>query len=239
MEVVPVDKTVVDSVEKEISEAEVSDFKNLHRLSSEDASKRDVDDFVQYNPMEKFDGEQECVQPVRPESMSDHDGRESIDNSVLPKRKPGRPKTIESVEKQFPKIPKKRGRPKRILSDVPLKSLSELLRTDHKAPARPIGKQGKHELSRVLKSRMKTDIETVGTGVLTRAQRKKLVGLFLRDTGSGNDVENIFVTKDDVKLKECKDGPKFNEPKKKEWQAWQDNQSFGWVKDEGQARVKC
>ena len=239
MEVIPVDEKVVESVEKEIGVTEVPDFKNLHRLTSEDAFKRDVDDFARYDPMEKFDGEEECEQPVRPESISDREDTDKKEDPSLPKRKPGRPKASESVGKQVPKLPKKRGRPKRGLSDVPLKSLSELLRTDQKIPARPIGKQGKHELSRVLKSRMNTDIESVGAGVLTRAQRKKLVGLFLRDTGTDNDIANIFVTKDDVKLKECKDSPEFDEPKKKEWQAWQDNRSFVWVKDEGQARVKC
>ena len=66
---------------------------------------------------------------------------------------------------------------------------------------------------------------------MTRAQRKKLVGLVLRDTGSDNDVDNIFVTKDDVKLKECKDGPEFDEPKKKERKAWQDNDSGLEMKD--------
>ena len=41
---------------------------------------------------------------------------------------------------------------------------------------------------------MNTDIENVGDGVMKRAQRKKLTGMILRDTGSDNDVANIFVT---------------------------------------------
>ena len=237
MEVVPVDEKVVEDVKKEDSVPDDPDFKNLNMQSSDNAFKRDVDNFKEYDPVEKFDGEEAVLEPQRALSVpAENREPEAIE---VERRKPGRPKSKASPDRPKVHVPKKRGRPKKDLSAVPLKTLSELLDDKQKVPQQLVGKRGKHDLSRILRSRMNTDTENISTGVMTRAQRKKLIGMILRDTGSNNDIANIFVTKDDVKLKECKDGPEFDEPKKKEWKAWQDNEGFVWVKDEGQPRVRC
>ena len=165
------------------------------------------------------------------------------DGSEIPqaakKRGPGRPK------KQAPRVipnkgmPKRRGRPKKDLDATPLDSICDIVnKFKAESTTSPIVK-GKHELSRILKGRLKTDIESVGSGVMTRAQGKKLVGLIVSHHLEEMRTSDVFVTRDDFKLKECKDGPEFDEPKKKEWQAWQDYGSFVWVKDTGQHRIGC
>ena len=85
----------------------------------------------------------------------------------------------------------------------------------------------------------KDDLAPVGSGILTRAQKKKLMNTFIVEYSTSESSHDIFVTKDDIKLKECVDGPEFDEPKQKEWAAWQRNDSFDWVKDEGQNHVEC
>ena len=237
IEVVPVDQKMIEEMSTEDLSRDEADFKDLNRRSSDDAFKREDDDFRPYEPMEKFDGEDVEVEPWR--AMSVPVDEQVTETSGDVRRKPGRPKAKALLERPKASIPKKRGRPKKNLSNVPVKPLSELLDNQYREPQQMIGKRGNHELSRILKARINTDIESVGTGVMTRAQRKKLIGMILRNTGSDNDVANIFVTKDDVKLKECRDGPEFDEPKKKEWRAWQEHGSFVWVKDEGQPRVRC
>lgn len=155
---------------------------------------------------------------------------------TVEKRKRGRPKgkQMSKVEKQ----PKKRGRPPKH-SNVDLKSMAETLEKHmNKGKTVPI-RTSKHELSRILKDTRIGDIKPVGSGVLTRAQKKKLLNMFVVDYTPSDSSHEIFVTKDDVKLKECVDGPEFSEPKVKEWAAWQRNDSFEWVKDEGQPRVRC
>ena len=119
-----------------------------------------------------------------------------------------------------------------------MKTVTELLDKFKTDSCKDPPKKGSHELSQILKGTLRTDLYSLGTGVMSRAQRKKLVGLILSHYHEDNDVENIFISKDDIKFKERKDGGEFDDPKKKESQAWKDNDSCLLVKDTGQHRVR-
>ena len=146
-----------------------------------------------------------------------------------------------SVPSETVTVPKrKRGRPrKEEAAPKPLKRLCDVMDEQYKRKAERPARTAKHELGRILKGQMNSDIPQVGQGVVTRAQRARLMNAMCLDLGSDSMIDEVFVTKDDLKLKECKDGPEFDIPKQKEWDAWIRNDSFDWVKDEGQQRVRC
>ena len=250
MEVVQVDEKVVEDVQKEDPKDEEPDFNTMYKKESVSAFKhqeRDYDDdFTPYEPNKGSTGEEEEEEIVDSSKRCISVDRESEEAKIKDeqpeqtgiKRKRGRPKGKAKSVTEVKGIPKRKGRPpKSQITD--LKSISEILEKHvNKEKAEPV-RTGKHELSRILKDKRLDDITPVGSGVLTRNQKKKLMNMFIVDHTSTDKSHDIFVTKDDLKLKECVDGPEFDQPKIDEWAAWQRNDSFEWVKDTGQPKVNC
>ena len=252
IEVIPVTKEVVDEVEKEIPEIEEADYRSTYKRESETAfqhKETDIEEYIPYNPNKGFEGEDEEVVDLKERCKSiDRTSADTcvsdVPEPVKEKRGRGRPRKDGVSKAKSKSEPKKRGRGRPKKGENPssvtdLKSMTEILEKHfNKEKTVPV-RTSKHELSRILKDARKDDLQSVGKGVLTRAQKKKLMNLFVVDYTTSDASHDVFVTKDDLKLKECVDGPEFNQPKLDEWAAWQRNDSFEWVKDEGQPRVRC
>ena len=259
VESVPVTREIVREFSEQAPDIEEPDFRNQHRQRSDNAFQREeIDEYVPYNPMKGFESEDDFEEaPI--------EGAESVESDRIQetsditrevsqpiKRGRGRPRKnpvpsqivkgrVVAGHKESVAEPKrKRGRPRKAeAAPKPLKRLCDVMDEQYKKKADRPMRTAKHELGRILKSRMSNDLPQVGQGVVTRAQRARLVNAMCVDAGSDRMIDEVFVTKEDLKLKECKDGPEFDIPKQKEWDAWMRNDSFDWVKDEGQQRVRC
>ena len=261
VESVPVTEEIIKQFEEQTPEIEEPDFRNQHRQRSDNAFQREeIDEYVPYNPMKGFGGEDDFEEtPIeRAESIErdkDHNPSTVIEEVIQPpKRGRGRPRKnpipYKVVNEQVVKasVPaeavvapkRKRGRPrKEETAPKPLKRLCDVMDEQYKKKVEKPARTAKHELGRILRDQRNSDIPQVGQGVVTRAQGARLMNTLCLDLGSDSMIDEVFVTKDDLKLKECKDGPEFDVPKQKEWDAWMRNDSFDWVKDERQQRVRC
>ena len=236
VDVIPVDEEVLKQVSSEEPLEEEVDYRTTFKKESESAfqhNETDIDEYIPYEPSNGFDGEEEvvdekerCVSVDRNCEQTEPEGSRLQENA----------KAKSSAKAK--KVPKKRGRPPK-QQKLDVKSMTEILEKHvNKEKTVPV-RTSKHELSRLLKDARKDDVAPIGKGVLTRAQKRKLMNMFVVEYTSADSSYDIFVTKDDLRLKECVDGPEFNQPKIDEWAAWQRNDSFEWVKDEGQPRVRC